>query len=212
MGEQIEKRLQETTYQHFLDTAEKLKRGEITSAEFAEKLTEKTVMEFKDPLTGLFNRKFFNQVIDLEVDRAERHKEPLALAMLDIDNFKGINDRYGHPVGDEVLTAFGELIRENIRVSDIAARFGGEEVAILLPVTNKDGADDLAKRLLANIHEVKIKKEEEIKITFSVSIGVAGFEKGMTPGELVDRADKALYLAKGKGKNRVQFYDEKPGK
>lgn len=206
MGEQIEERLHEAAYQYFLDIAEKLKRGEITSVEFAKEQAKKTLEEFKDPLTGLFNRKFFNQEIELVVARAERHKEPLTLAVLDIDSFKQINDLYGHPTGDQVLTALGELVKGNVRASDVAARIGGEEIAILLPATNKDGAEELAERLLANIHEVKIKNKEEIEIKFTVSIGIASFNKGMTSEELISNADKALYKAKDKGKDRIEFY------
>lgn len=206
MGEQIEERLHEAAYQYFLDIAEKLKRGEITSVEFAKEQAKKTLEEFKDPLTGLFNRKFFNQEIELVVARAERHKEPLTLAVLDIDSFKQINDLYGHPTGDQVLTALGELVKGNVRASDVAARIGGEEIAILLPATNKDGAEELAERLLANIHEAKIKNKEEIEIKFTVSIGIASFNKGMTSEELISNADKALYKAKDKGKDRIEFY------
>lgn len=208
MGEEAERRLRETAYEASLRAADKLLQGETTKEEFAREQARKTFERFEDSLTGLFNRDFFDQEIELVLARAKRQEEPLSIIMLDIDDFKEINDTYGHPAGDKVLASLGELLSDSIRASDVAARFGGEEIAILLPVTEGDIAKGVAERLLEAIRQTKVKiKQKEIE--FTVSIGIASLQKSnrdITAGELIDRADKALYRAKRKGKDRIEVY------
>lgn len=206
MGKQsIEKRLQKTTFQSYLNTAEKLLREEISVEEFARKQTEREIEEFKDPLTNLFNRRFFGQEIELEVARATRQKEPLSLIMLDIDRFKEINDTHGHLAGDKVLRALGKFINDSVRKGDVAARYGGEEIVVLLPNTQQEGAEELAERLLKGIRGVRVAVGEK-QIGFTASIGIGDFKKEMTARKLIGNADKALYQAKEKGRDRIETY------
>lgn len=201
----VDERLQETAYQSYLTIAKKLLEGKLSPEEFAKEQTERKVKELKDPLTNLFNRRFFDQEIVLEVARAIRQKEPLSLIMLDVDDFKKINDTHGHPAGDEVLRVLGKLINDNVRKGDVAARYGGEEIAILLPNTQQEGAEELAERLLKEVHNAKVVVGEK-QISFTASIGIGDFRKDMTAEKLVENADAALYQAKEKGKDRIEIY------
>lgn len=125
--------------------------------------------------------------------------------MLDLDNFKGINDQFGHLVGDRVLAGLGKIVKESIRVSDIASRYGGEEIAILLPVTQEKAAEEVARRLLRNIADKEFKVKGK-KIRMTASIGFASLEEKMKLQDLINHADKALYQAKKLGKNRFEKY------
>jgi len=208
MGEEVERRLQESAYQAYLGEIDKLSRGELTKEEFARNLAKKEFENLKDSLTGLFNRKFFNQEIELQLARTKRQVEPLSLLMVDLDNLKGINDTYGHLVGDAVLVSLGKVLKENIRKSDVAARFGGEEFAILLPATKRDGAIELAERLIEAIHQASIETERG-ELKYTASIGITGFNKpskDLTVNELIKSADEAAYQAKNKGKDRIEVY------
>lgn len=205
MSEQVEGSLLEVAYQSNLSRVKRLSNGEISEEDLARELAREQVEGLKDHLTGLFTRKFFDQTMGFSVESAERYKTPLSLAILDVDNFKTINDTYGHPEGDNVLRTLGEFVKKTVRASDVAARYGGEEIVIILPNTEKNGAQELAERLLIGARSLEVDTERG-KIKFTVSIGIAGFEKGMTSEELVNNTDKALYQAKGKGKNRIQVY------
>jgi len=203
--------LRERAYQIYYEAAEKLLRGEISSKEFAKEQAERYLQELEDSLTGLYGRKFFDQAIIPLVAGAERQKEPLSLIMLDLDDLKDINDKYGHLVGDRTLKALGETVKDVIRrQSDIGVRYGGEEVAIVLPGTETKGAIKVATGLINAIREKEVTTEKG-GIKFTASIGIASFEKGMTPEELIGKADKALYRAKEKGKDRIEVYNKKPG-
>jgi diguanylate cyclase (GGDEF)-like protein len=156
-----------------------------------------------DSLTGLANRWAFDEELALEWRRAERVGDPLALILADIDNFKAVNDRYGHQVGDQVLRKVGEILSANVRQVDLAARYGGEEFAVIVPETDLPGAIQLADRLRVWLANEEIELPDGNRITVTSSFGVA--VKGELPRaeELVARADEALYAAKGAGKNRV---------
>jgi len=161
-----------------------------------------------DSLTGCYNRGYLNELLPREITRALRYQRPLALAMCDIDNFKKINDTYGHPCGDEVLQKLVQSISEVIRAdTDWLARYGGEEFLIVLPETQLKHAHGLAERLRKNIaQKVIITKEEKISIT--ASFGVTGFDssnppRNITPEVLINVADKYLYEAKNQGRNEV---------
>jgi two-component system cell cycle response regulator len=139
-----------------------------------------------------------------EMQRADRHGEPLAFAMLDLDAFKPINDQFGHVVGDKVLRAVGSAITRCVRVSDIAARYGGDEFAIILPQTPPEGAMRVCERILRTIGELKLADENGAACRVTASLGLAYYpaEDLETPEDLVHSADGALYGAKRMGKNR----------
>lgn len=159
-------------------------------------------MVITDSLTGLFNIRYFNDMLNNQIENSKRYKHELSLLIIDLDDFKKVNDTYGHPVGDEVLRQVGLLFNENIRKADIAARYGGEEFAIILPHTPKSIAFDVAEKLRMAAQERHVKNYPEITIRFSV--GVASFPGDAdSPGKLTRVADDATYEAKKQGKNRT---------
>ncbi|MGB9833511.1 MAG: sensor domain-containing diguanylate cyclase [bacterium] len=153
-------------------------------------------MAITDYLTGLYNRRHFLELAQKEILRAERYGHPVSLAMVDIDNFKKYNDRFGHLAGDQALKDLADKMKQNCREIDVLARFGGEEFVILMPETNIYGAVTMANRL---------KEKVERDLPFTISIGVADSEAGKTFSieELLKRADLAMYQAKEIGKNKV---------
>jgi diguanylate cyclase (GGDEF)-like protein len=160
-------------------------------------------MAATDVLTGLTNRRQFNNRLHEEVARARRHETPLSLALFDLDDFKRLNDFYGHPVGDRILRELGKTIRQNIRESDLPARYGGEEFAIILPETRETEAYELLERIRLLIAQTVFCLPEN-PLTVTISVGVAQLEaRQHTSFELVELADKALYEAKKLGKNQV---------
>ena len=161
-----------------------------------------------DPLTGLLNRRYFEERIAEEMERSRRHKEPFSLIIMDIDNFKDFNDSYGHLAGDEALRCTGHTIRKSIRIIDIAARYGGEEFAIILPTTGKEDAVIIGERIRDEVEKMCFYVKEKTLIAhLTVSIGIATFPDDASGLEdLIDKADKALYKAKRRGKNRVEIY------
>ncbi len=159
-----------------------------------------------DGLTGLFNRRRFEEVLDLEVRRAQRMGTPLSLLMMDVDHFKVYNDTHGHPAGDEVLRTLARLMRERLRATDIPCRYGGEEFAVILPGTSRtDGlilASDL--RLIVEAHPFEHEADQPGG-RLTISIGVAAYpEDAPDEAALVRAADQALYRAKQRGRNRVE--------
>lgn len=153
-----------------------------------------------DGLTGLFNHRMFQEYLRSEMERAARYKRSLSLLMFDIDFFKKFNDKYGHPVGDEVLRMVSNTIKKLIRVSDKAFRYGGEEFCILLPETSAPNGSIFAERLRKTIES---NKSVQGGLSVTISIGIAEFNKNETAENLIDRADKALYVSKEGGRNRV---------
>ena len=168
-----------------------------TAQEFLEE------MAIRDGLTKLYTHRHFYDRLDEEFSRAIRHKEPLSLIFFDIDNFKQINDKFGHMYGDEVLRHIGRVIKEVVRESDIAARYGGEEFAVLLPHTELEGALEMARRLALMIRELRFESLKSRPIT--VSTGVSTFARNnlLSYDELVRLADQAMYNAKAAGKDRI---------
>ena len=156
-----------------------------------------------DGLTELANRREFEDSLANEISRAERFGGTLALILADLDNFKQVNDRFGHQAGDEVLRSFADILRETVRDIDVAARYGGEEFAILLPQTDIAGAEALAERLREAVESRAMAEAHDDPVTVTSSFGVASFpEAGTGPG-LFAAADEALYRAKRAGKNCV---------
>jgi diguanylate cyclase (GGDEF)-like protein len=156
-----------------------------------------------DGLTELANRREFEDSLANEISRAERFDGSLALILADLDNFKQVNDRFGHQAGDEVLRSFADILRETVRDIDVAARYGGEEFAILLPQTDVVGAEALAERLREAVESRAMAEVADGPVTVTSSFGVASFPEASTGPGLFAAADEALYRAKRAGKNCV---------
>ena len=156
-----------------------------------------------DGLTGLANRRLCTAALEKELARARRFKEPLALVLADIDDFKRINDRWGHPTGDDVLKSFGATLQKSVREIDLAGRWGGEEFALLLPGTDLDGGRELAERVRRKLVRTKVVGPDGERVKVTASFGVAAFPESDSQDQLVAAADGALYEAKHAGKNRV---------
>ncbi len=162
-------------------------------------------MAITDPLTKLFNRRYFSEVSPQMFSLAKRNDEPLSVMMLDIDRFKKINDTYGHQTGDKVIESFAEIVRSIKRESDIACRYGGEEFILLLPKTAIEGAAELAQRIRQTIEAKPVTSSMGESVHFTVSVGVseADYEKDSTIEAVIKRADDAMYRAKREGRNRT---------
>lgn len=153
----------------------------------------------RDALTGLYLRGVFDFYLDKQIIDSLRYNRPLSLIMADIDHFKSVNDNYGHQKGDEVLKQIGKIFLKNCRQSDLPARYGGEEISIILPTTPLEEAILLAERLRKEVFKFYKSKQN-----ITISIGVASFGNKITSSvELIKEADKALYCAKETGRNRV---------
>jgi diguanylate cyclase (GGDEF)-like protein len=158
----------------------------------------------RDELTGLSNHRRFQQALAHETAVANRTGGPLALAIIDLDDFKAVNDSHGHLQGDLVLKSVAAVLRNISRVSDEPARYGGEELAVILPSTDLDGAYTVAEAIRTAIEQLKIELPNGGSLSVTVSIGVSALEGGVTdPASLIDAADVALYEAKREGKNRT---------
>ncbi|HWM13832.1 MAG TPA: diguanylate cyclase [Gaiellaceae bacterium] len=156
-----------------------------------------------DELTQLANRRRFTETLAVEVRRAERFGDPLALVLADLDDFKQINDRYGHQAGDEVLRRFADVLRENVRDFDLPVRYGGEEFAVLLPEADLAGGELLARRLQTALLRLRLPEIGRGRPPVTASFGVAAFPQARSAEEILSAADGALYRAKAAGKNRV---------
>ena len=166
-------------------------------------------MAIQDGLTGLYNHRYFYDLLDAEMARARRYGQPLALILIDIDNFKRINDTYTHLAGDRVLRTIADLLQHQARRSDAVARYGGEEFAIIAPHTTEEGAAAIAERLRVLVAEHVFPIADTVE-HLTLSIGVAAYDPETIrhPAEFVSRADRAMYHAKGSGGNRVVTFSE----
>ncbi|MFH1277728.1 MAG: sensor domain-containing diguanylate cyclase [Candidatus Eisenbacteria bacterium] len=187
-----------------------LAAGRIRNALHLEKLI------YVDLLTGVFSRRFFEEQILREVERANRDGSPLAMVMVDLDNFKEVNDRFGHLAGDGVLSRVAEILRGHVRKIDLVTRYGGEEFAILLPGASRSQTEVICERLRALVEALPVPEEGDARFALTTSIGVALYPEHTPESlgppearkELLARADQALYTAKNSGKNQVVFYGE----
>jgi len=159
----------------------------------------------QDPLTSLYNRRYFQDISQKLINIAKREGNDLSVIMLDIDNFKNINDSYGHSIGDEVIINLSNFLVEKTRESDIVARFGGEEFAILLPQTDTQGAFKIASLIREVVEQHKLKISGSNIIQYTISLGVDSFDLSSDHkiDEALNRADSALYEAKNSGRNKV---------
>lgn len=184
-------RIQERDYKRMVEYKTRLE----------ESVVELERLSTTDTLTGLYNRRAFNQHLVMEFDRSRRYSSPMALVMVDVDHFKHINDRFGHPTGDEVLQKLGSVLRETERLSDMPSRFGGEEFALLLPNTTAADAHHLAERLRQSIESCDWPCG-----TVTVSVGVTSRRDDDTHQSMLSRGDRALYAAKAAGRNCCVVY------
>lgn len=162
-----------------------------------------------DALTRLGNYRAFHETLRSEMHRAARYDRPLGLIMLDIDSFKEINDRFGHQAGDAALAELGRLVRASIRREDAAARYGGDEIAVILPETRPQGCLMVVQRLMAAVRGHAFLFEGK-RLPVTISVGVASFRPDMTITQFVRAADEALYRAKQRGRNRFEQADGPP--
>jgi len=163
-----------------------------------------------DGLTGLYVRRYFDARIEEEVERSKRYGSAFSVVMMDVDDFKVLNDTYGHLVGDRVLRAISNVVKAQMRGVDTAARYGGEEITVILPRTEMVGAYSLAERIREAIAELRLTTDDEPPkvLTVTASLGIAAYpeSKAVDGTDLVRRADRALYRAKKTGKNRVELF------
>ncbi len=180
----------------------------IERSKFYQKTEELKKISITDSLTGLLNRRYFQERMSEEIERSRRHHLPLSLIMLDVDDFKLVNDTLGHPVGDEVLKIMARCLRNCIRTIDVAARYGGEEFTVILPQTSKADAQTIADRICAEVYRLDLPfAKADQKLLLSVSLGLATYpEDAESLEDLIRNADIALYAAKSQGKNRVVVY------
>ena len=158
----------------------------------------------RDPLTGLFNRAYFHERVSSEVSRAYRNKQPLAIAMVDVDHFKSFNDTHGHAAGDLVLQAIAASLRRSFRKTDIVSRYGGEEFLIAMPDTDTEAAGRKLESVRQSIEATPIQAGGGKTVNVTISGGLAGFSQdGTTEEELLAVADARLFQAKGAGRNRI---------
>jgi diguanylate cyclase (GGDEF)-like protein len=182
--------------------AERLENDQIALAQLA----------IRDSLTNLYNRREFERLLAEEMHRSTRYHHPLSLLLIDIDKFKQINDGLGHRAGDQALRLISASIREISRKGDIVARYGGDELAVLLPETPLDDALTLAERIRKLVSHQRLETDDGSKTELTLSIGVATTSGQINRGEqLIDAADQAMYIAKAEGRNRVRYSSEAQG-
>lgn len=181
----------------------------IERSNFFHKTEELKKISITDPLTNLLNRRYFHGRIVEELERSKRHNASLSLIMIDIDNFKRFNDRFGHMIGDEALKSFAQCLRNSVRTIDVAGRYGGEEFTVILPQTSKEDAAIIAERICSEVKliQLTVAGVPSKEIEFTASLGLATFpEDAETLENLINNADVALYRAKTLGKNQVVLY------
>ncbi len=180
----------------------------LSNLNLRKKLSEQAT---RDPLTGLFNRRYLEDSLSRELHRARRIKSPLCIAMLDLDHFKSFNDTFGHQAGDLLLRELGQLLREKLRQSDIACRYGGEEFVIVMPESSLADTFQRMEEIRVLVKKLEIRYGEQLLGTITLSAGIAGTREhgGVTMREFLQAADSALYAAKQAGRDRVAVYQER---
>ena len=177
---------------------------DITSRKKRESLLQNQAI--RDPLTALYNRRYFEEEVSAQVLLLKKEKSPYSVLMLDADYFKKVNDTYGHKVGDKVLIEISSIIESELRDGDIVARYGGEEFVVFLPRISSDQAVIVANRLREKIAEAVVYSDNNETVKFKVSIGVSSNEISDNIDTLIKTADDALYSAKQTGRNKVELF------
>lgn len=163
-----------------------------------------TQISTTDALTGLRTRRYASEVLAIEILRARRYGSPLSILMADVDHFKRVNDEYGHLAGDEVLAGVAQKLLDQLRASDVAGRFGGEEILVIMGQSTADGAEVLAERWRMAVEDAEFEAPDGRKVRVQLSIGVASWDASLETGDaLIARADEMLYRAKANGRNQV---------
>jgi diguanylate cyclase (GGDEF)-like protein len=161
----------------------------------------------KDPMTGLYNRRFLEEMIDKIMSQSERNNDTYSVMMLDVDWFKVVNDTYGHDVGDMVIVEIGKVIIDNIREADLAIRYGGEEFVVMLHNSTDEGAIQVAKKIHSAFANMVFKVSQDETIQKTISIGMAKYPTdGNSIWKCIKYADRALYVAKTTGRNKIVEY------
>ncbi len=195
--------LERTTYELHISYVPEVDLIRVQAMDITErKVTEQKIHKLAttDSLTGIFNRREFSRVLELEIERAQRYGTQLSLVMYDLDSFKQVNDKFGHGVGDSVLQVISRIVSASIRSTDISARWGGEEFMVLMPQTGLPAARVAAEKLRQSIAEHPFETVHKV----TVSIGVTCLKPQDDSNSLLKRADDALYQAKANGKDRVE--------
>jgi diguanylate cyclase (GGDEF)-like protein len=180
----------------------------VSNIRLRENLRQQTI---RDPLTGLYNRRFLEESLNREIARSKRSGARFALLVIDVDHFKRFNDTYGHDAGDSVLHSVGRALQDTRRQGDIVCRYGGEEFVIVLPDTDRQGATVVSTRVLQMVRSLNLSHGGRDLGQVTVSLGLATFpENGDTAKTIIQSADKALYAAKGAGRDRMMAAGEEP--
>ena len=178
----------------------------LANIQLRERLQQQSV---RDPLTGLYNRRYLEESIQRELGRAKREQTPLAVIMLDLDHFKCINDKHGHSAGDKVLVAVSELLKRALRGEDLICRYGGEEFTLIMPGATLDIALLRAEHLRSSIEQLRIEVADDQQLNVTSSMGIAAYPNhGDDTQVLLSLADDALYKAKSAGRNQVHIAAE----
>jgi diguanylate cyclase (GGDEF)-like protein/PAS domain S-box-containing protein len=173
----------------------------IANIRLGEKLAAQSI---RDPLTGLFNRRYMEESLHREILRAERKKIPIGIVMADIDFFKQFNDRYGHLAGDDLLARVGEFLNSSIRGADVACRYGGEEFILFLPESSIENTYKRMDKIREDLQRLEVRSHGELLASITISFGIASYpDHGTDAGTLINKADAALYRAKQDGRNRI---------
>lgn len=182
----------------------RIKSGNEALTSIQEKLVMQEISACLDPLTGIYNRRWMNNMFIRLLNRSKREHTPLFLLMIDIDHFKRYNDEHGHLAGDQCLRVVASALRDGLRATDLLARYGGEEFSVLLVDTNLKSCKAAAERLRERVCQRNIKDRDGIQLPcVSVSIGISQLDQNDSLEDLLDRADRCLYEAKKQGRNRV---------
>jgi diguanylate cyclase (GGDEF)-like protein len=191
----------------FLETFNDYFAIAVENARNYRKVQELTI---SDDLTKLYNSRYLHLVLQREISSCERYKEDLSLVFIDLDNFKSVNDQFGHMVGSQLLREFGEFLLSTIRLSDVAIRYGGDEFVLVLPRTSKKEAIQLVTRSRENLHSHVFLKAKHLNIKITASFGISSYaEDGKTLDDLITAADKAMYIVKKGDKDGV-YASSKP--
>jgi diguanylate cyclase (GGDEF)-like protein len=167
-------------------------------------------LSITDGLTGAFNHRYLQEHLDRELERSDRYATPVTCLMLDIDDFKKVNDQYGHPFGDQVLVETNQILQDAVRRTDVVGRYGGEEFLVVMPQTGAEAASPIAERIVRSVREHVFAFRAIVSVRITVSVGLASYpfpDRGVkTKSSLLSAADQAMYQAKWAGKNQVRLW------